>query len=296
MTGRLEVVRVGSLATIQDLGRPGRAHLGVPRSGALDEPALRLANRLLGNPDGAAGLELTLAGGTFRTHAATTVALTGALATVTVGGRAYGFATAVPVPAGATVHVGPAVSGVRSYLAVAGGVAVAPVLGSRSTDTLSGLGPAPLAAGDELPIGDPPTGVPGAPDVVPWRTHGDTVELRIRFGPRDDRFAGGGRGLCGTPYRLGSDSNRVGARLTGPGLTRVDAGELASEGVVLGAVQVTADGRPLVFLADHPTTGGYPVVGVVDRADLSALAQARPGDTVVFRSVTQRRWSDGPER
>ena len=149
----IEVVRQGLLTTVQDLGRVGYAHLGVGRAGALDAPALRLANRLVGNPDGAAGLETTLTGVSFRAEVATTAAVTGAPAAVTVDGEAVEFGAAFAVPEGAVVDVGRAETGVRSYVAVAGGVTVAPVLGSRSTDTLSGLGPPPLRAGFVLPIG-----------------------------------------------------------------------------------------------------------------------------------------------
>lgn len=266
----IEVLRAGPLTTVQDLGRPGLAHLGVPGSGALDQPALRLANRLVGNPPGAAGLEITLTGCVLRLRTPAVVAVTGAHARVTVAGEVVAFAAAVPVPAGAEVHIGRAVAGVRTYLAVSGGVDVPPVLGSRSTDTLSGLGPAPLRDGDLLPIG--PAAAPS------------TVELRFAEGPCADWFAA--PGLPDARYTVSPQSNRVGLRLTGQPLARVQARrdtELPSEGTVLGAVQVPADGQPLVFLADHPTTGGYPVIAVVHPDDLALLAQARPGATVVFR-------------
>jgi biotin-dependent carboxylase-like uncharacterized protein len=271
----LEVLRAGPLTTVQDLGRPGYAHLGVPCSGALDQPALRAANALVGNDSGAAGLEVTLTGCRLRFRVAATVALTGAPAALTVDGVAATFGTAVEVGADTTVHIGRAERGVRSYLAVAGGIDVSPVLGSRSTDTLSGLGPKPLRDKDLLPIGTSR----GQPSTVELPGCLSTVELRVRPGPREDWFD---EWLDGRAYTLSPVSNRVGARLAGPALTRAVAGELPSEGVVLGAVQVPADGQPLVFLADHPTTGGYPVVGVVHPADLPALAQARPGSSVVF--------------
>jgi biotin-dependent carboxylase-like uncharacterized protein len=196
-----------------------------------------------------------------------------------VDGRPAAFGAQVPVRAGAVLDVGPAVHGVRSYLAVAGGLAVEPVLGSRATDTLSGLGPAPLADGDVLPLGTP--GRPSTVHAVPGSVPPAELELRLRLGPRDDWFtAAAVTALLSAAYTVSPVGNRVGARLAGPALTRARTGELPSEGVVLGAVQVPADGHPLVFLADHPTTGGYPVVGVVD--DVSGLAQARPGTTVRF--------------
>jgi biotin-dependent carboxylase-like uncharacterized protein len=280
----VEVVRAGPLTTVQDLGRPGFAHLGVPRAGALDGPALRLANRLVGNAPEAAGLEVTAGGCALRLPVAGTVALTGAWAPLSVAGRPAGFGLPVPVPAGALVKVGRAVHGVRSYLAVGGGIEVEAVLGSRSTDTLSGLGPPPLRDGDTLPLGRPTE--PSTVDFVPWRPPPATLALRIALGPRADWFtAEAVAALLGTAYTVSPVSNRVGARLSGAALARAVAGELPSEGVVLGAVQVPASGQPLIFLADHPTTGGYPVIAVVD--DVTPLAQAVPGTTVTFH---------GPER
>ncbi|MEV5821351.1 biotin-dependent carboxyltransferase family protein [Micromonospora harpali] len=311
---RLEVLRAGALTTVQDQGRPGWAHLGVPRSGALDPAALRLANRLVGNPEDAAGLEITLTGCALRLTRAGTVALAGADADVWIGdgrlgdGRLGDVPTGDPntgdarrtgprpgvhlgdrpgdvgrplaVPAGAVVRIGPARSGLRTWLAVAGGIAVPPVLGSRSTDTLSGLGPPPLRDGDTLPLGDP-GGDPAPVDVTVGPPTPAALRLRLRLGPRDDWFTPAALDrLLGTAYTVSPVSNRVGARLTGAPLPRAVAGELPSEGLVLGAVQVPADGQPLIFLADHPTTGGYPVVGVVD--DVTPLAQARPGTTVTF--------------
>ncbi|BCB80507.1 biotin-dependent carboxyltransferase family protein [Phytohabitans flavus] len=275
----IEVLRAGPLTTVQDLGRPGFAHLGVPRAGALDGPALRLANRLVGNAPDAAGLEVTAGGCSLRLRSAGTVALTGASAPLSVDGRPAGFGLPVPVPAGAVVTAGRVVHGVRSYLAVGGGIAVEPVLGSRSTDTLSGLGPAPLRDGDRLPLGEPAT--PSTVDFVPWQPPPASLALRITLGPRADWFTPEAvAALLGTAYTVSPVSNRVGARLTGAALTRAEAAELPSEGVVLGAVQVPASGQPLIFLADHPTTGGYPVIAVVD--DVTPLAQAAPGTTVTF--------------
>jgi biotin-dependent carboxylase-like uncharacterized protein len=288
----ITVVRAGPLTTVQDLGRPGYAHLGVPRSGALDAPALALANRLVGNPVSAAGLETTLLGCAVRFARDAVVAVTGAPAAIKVDGVPVGFGTRVVVPAGATVDVGRASAGLRSYLAVAGGIDVEPVLGSRSTDTLSGLGPARLAAGMSVPIGADGGAGPrpgGSEGPVSVRSGAD-LALGVRFGPRDDWFVGLDAFLRAT-YTVSPVSNRVGARLIGPALTRSRPGELASEGVVLGAIQVPADGQPLIFLADHPTTGGYPVIGVVD--DVTPLAQARPGTTVSFHGPVS---SDGPQR
>ena len=273
----IEVIRAGSLTTIQDQGRPGYAHLGVPRSGALDAPAMRLANRLVGNPSPAAVLETTLLGCALRFTSPAIVAVTGAPAVVTVDGvRLSGV---LEVPAGGVLEVGHASAGVRSYVAVAGGITVDPVLGSRSTDTLSGLGPPPLTDGMTLPVGAPYRDPAWAAHMLPM-PHGELL-LRVRLGPRDDWVSV--TPLFESSYVLSPVSNRVGARLSGTALGRLQDGELPPEGVVLGAVQVPADGQPLIFLADHPTTGGYPVIGVVD--DVTPLAQARPGTTVRFREL-----------
>lgn len=281
----ITVVKAGLLTTVQDLGRPGYAHLGVARSGALDEPALIRANRLVGNADSAAGLETTLTGVTLRPEVPVTVAVTGAPAPVRVDGQPVEFDAAVPVPAGSLLEIGPASVGVRSYVGIGGGVTVAAVLGSRSTDTLSGLGPPPLRAGHAFPIGPPPSAVQPALSLL-WDApvaEVTEVELRVRLGPRQDWFSTTARdALLAEEFALSVKSNRVGARMSGPVLSRAVATELPSEGIVLGAVQVPADGQPLVFLADHPTTGGYPVIAVVDRADLPKLAQARPGAIVRF--------------
>ncbi|GGY11453.1 biotin-dependent carboxyltransferase family protein [Streptomyces djakartensis] len=289
MTDRaLAVVRAGALTTVQDLGRPGHAHLGVPRSGALDRPAADLVNRLTGNPHGAAVLETTLSGCAVRPRSTVTVAVAGAPCRVTVDGRPVAWGAPVRVPAGALLDVGPAVSGVRAYVGISGGIAVEPVLGSRSTDLLSGLGPAPLADGTVLPLGRP-TGAPARVDAAPQPAPPAELVLRVTLGPRDDWFTREAlRAFVSRSYRVSPASNRIGLRTDGPALERARPGELPSEGVVLGAVQVPPDGRPVVFLADHPTTGGYPVIAVVHTADLAAAAQAVPGTPVRFVAVRRR--------
>ncbi|MFD0903053.1 5-oxoprolinase subunit C family protein [Actinomadura sediminis] len=279
----IEVVRPGPLATVQDLGRPGLAHLGVPRSGAADGRAFRLANRLVGNPEGAAGVELTLGGAAFRFHRAAWIAVTGATLPVSIGGRPYGTNAPCHVPPGAVVEFGMPVSALRSYVAVRGGVAVDAVLGSRSTDLLSGLGPAPLKAGDRIPLGSVRGLDPLTVDVAPGPSMPETPVLRVLPGPRDDWFAPDAlRTLTSAVYRVSPDSNRVGVRLDGPALQRSRHGELGSEGMVTGSVQVPPSGLPIVFLADHPTTGGYPVIAVLAAASVPDAAQLRPGQRVRF--------------
>ncbi|ANH40048.1 KipI antagonist [Nocardioides dokdonensis FR1436] len=278
-----EVLSGGPLSTVQDLGRPGFAHLGVPRAGPLDRPAAALAHRLVGNPPTAALLEVTLGGLALRLDAATWVAVTGAAAPVSIDDRPCALARAVLVPAGGVLRVGSPRSGVRTYVALAGGIDVEPVLGSRATDTLAGVGPPALAPGQVLPLGRP-SGPPATVEALgPSPAGTPTGTLRVHPGPRAERL--GPRTLarlCAAAYVVAGESNRVGLRLVGPPMARAETGELASEGMVLGAVQVPPSGLPVVFLADHPPTGGYPVVAVVDAADLWQCAQLRPGDPVRF--------------
>lgn len=289
MTDRaLAVVRAGALTTVQDRGRPGHAHLGVPRSGALDAPAAALVNRLVGNPPEAAVLETTLTGCALRPRCAVTVAVGGAPCPVTVDGRPASWGAPVGVPAGALLDVGAAGSGVRSYVAVSGGVLAEQVLGSRSTDLLSGLGPPPLSDGMVLALGRP-RGRHACVDVSPQPAPPAELVLRVTPGPRADWFTPEAvRTFTSRAYRVSAASNRIGLRVEGHPLERARVGELPSEGMVLGAVQVPPDGRPVVFLADHPTTGGYPVIGVVRSRDLPAAAQAVPGTPVRFVGVRER--------
>jgi KipI family sensor histidine kinase inhibitor len=317
----IEVIRPGPLATVQDLGRPGYGHLGVPRSGAADVASLRLANRLVGNPDGAAGIEFTLGRAALRFSAGARVAVTGAPVPLTVepaadeAARDMPHGSAFEVPAGSVLRVGAPTAGVRSYLAVRGGVGVPPVLGSRSADLRSGLGPAALRPGNVLPMGEPgpasPMGVPGpaslmaepgpgSPMAEPGRASltaaeatgvqptvmpvaGETAVLHVVPGPRDDWFAPDAlRELCAGTYVVSPASDRTGLRLDGPALPFAGRGELLSEGVVTGALQVPHGGRPILLLADHPVTGGYPVIATVVSADIGLAAQLRPGSKLRF--------------
>jgi biotin-dependent carboxylase-like uncharacterized protein len=287
------VERPGALTTVQDAGRPGLAHLGVPRSGALDPAAHRLANRLVGNPETAPVLETTLTGVALRFFGDTVVAVTGAAAPVRLDGRPAGWGAAVRVRSGQLLDVGRARPGVRSYLAVCGGIAVPPMLGSVSTDLLSGLGPAPLAPDQILATGAPAAGPPAAagpplaspaPFTAALAPATGPVELPVRLGPRDGWLTPAGRATLTTAaFTVATESNRIGMRLRGAPVGQASRGELPSEGLVWGAVQLLPDGNLVVFLADHPTTGGYPVVAVVDPAGFSTCAQAAPGTPVRFR-------------
>ncbi|WP_205474556.1 biotin-dependent carboxyltransferase family protein [Nocardioides sp. SYSU D00038] len=278
MSGLL-VLDAGVLTTVQDRGRPGLAHLGVPRAGPLDAPAAALANRLVGNPPDAALLEVTLGGLAVRADAGRWVAVTGAPAPVTVDGRARGSARPEWLPAGAELRLAAPPSGVRTYVAVAGGIEVEPVLGSRATDTLAWVGPPRVSSGAVLPLGP----AVGRPEPVDTPREPVPGPVRLLPGPRADWCGPDPVGsLCAASYVVTDDSDRVGLRLDGPPLPRTREGELPSEGMVLGAVQVPPDGRPVVFLADHPVTGGYPVVAVVHPDDLWVCGQLRPGDPLRF--------------
>ncbi|MCJ1706314.1 5-oxoprolinase/urea amidolyase family protein [Microbacterium sp. VKM Ac-2923] len=279
----LTVTAPGAAATIQDLGRPGRAALGVARSGALDRAALRIANRLVGNVEDAAGVEILLGGFTARAERDTWIAVTGALSDVRIDGRAVDAYAPLPLPAGSEVSIGVARAGLRCYLAVRGGLAVPVTLGSRSSDVLAGLGQAPVVIGDVLATGSALFPGPSV-DHFPWSVPPGLVEVTVARGPRTDWFSRAAlETLFEAPWTVSSDADRIGIRLDGPMLTRVRRDELPSEGMRPGAIQVPPHGRPVVLLADGPVTGGYPVIAVVTDAGLDALAQARPGDRVRIR-------------
>ena len=266
----VRVVTAGWGTTIQDHGRPRYVDLGVPRSGAVDRRAHGLANRLVGNPESAAALE-TLGELTIEAddHVDVAISTTGTRQTLRPGDR---------------LTVPPADGRPWTYLAVRGGIVVEPVLGSRSHDTLSGLGPPPIVEGTVLPVGGDP-GTEMATDLAVHATVGTAV--RLWEGPRLDWFDGAFDLLVGRTWRVVGDVNRVGVRLdAGPFAPRPRrSGSMSSEGLLEGAIQVTPSGEPIVMLANHPTTGGYPVVAVVDPDDQHLVANARPGAELRFRRV-----------
>jgi biotin-dependent carboxylase-like uncharacterized protein len=277
----ITVLRPGAAATVQDLGRPGYAHLGVSRSGATDFTNHRRANRFVGNAEGAGTIELLLGGFAATLDVSRWCAVTGAPGAVTVDGLAVRDRALFLVPAGSRIDIAVASAGVRSYLAIAGGVLGTPVLGSASWDSLASHGTAPARSGTVWPLGEPA----GDP---PFSQHDVGIDpstpllLRFVWGPRDGLLAEADRrSLTGTPWTVDALSDRVGSRLTGRRIA-LAAGALPSEGCVRGSIQVPPSGEPIVFLSDHPVTGGYPVVGVVDPGDCDRLAQARPGTGVVL--------------
>jgi antagonist of KipI len=284
----IHIVAPGTLTSVQDAGRFGHTHLGVGPSGAMDSVALRLANMLVGNDDNTAALEMTLRGPTLRFDDSAVVAITGA----EIDARVPTWRP-LPMRAGQTLDVGPLRNGARAYLAVRGGIGVAPVLGSRSTDINAALGPfggRVLVAGDTLPTtrtSAPVEHVAWSLDPSPWfDDRGDRPVALIRgahFGRLDVQSQ---QAVFEREFRIGSQSNRVGFRLQGPALRLREPLELISEGVVPGTVQLPPDGEPIVLMAEAPTTGGYPRVGHVAAVDLPRLAQRRPGQAVRFVEVS----------
>lgn len=275
----VEILSGGALTTVQDLGRPGLAALGIGRSGAADQGAAALANRLVGNSPDSAVLEAVLGGLRLRPDRPVVVAAAGTSAGLLVGGRHQSGHAPVLVPANRVLEVQAPRVGLRTYLAVAGGFMAPPVLGSRSRDTLAGIGPEPLRAGQALRIGS----AHGSPRVAGmWAgLPAPPVTLDVSPGPRADWFDI--KTLTVSGWEVAADLDRVGTRLAGGTVDRVVTAELPSEGVVRGAVQIPPDGRPVLFGPDHPTTGGYPVIAVLTDRSADIAAQLRPGTTVRFR-------------
>ena len=277
----LEILRTGPLALVQDLGRVGLAHIGVTRSGAADRRSHTLANRLVANPDDRATIEVTFGGFAARVRGGDVdVAVTGADAGPRVDGNMFGNNSIQHVRDGEVISLGAPHSGLRSYLAVRGGIDVTPVLGSRSYDVMSAIGPLPLQPGDVLPVGEHTREYPEldqAP-VAPISEH--LVELRVVPGPRDDWLVDPDA-LVHTIWMVSDRSDRVGMRLEGRPLQyRVPDRVLPSEGATRGAIQVPPNGLPVILGPDHPVTGGYPVVGVIADEHIDKVAQVRPGQYV----------------
>ncbi|MEJ7138462.1 5-oxoprolinase/urea amidolyase family protein [Amphibiibacter pelophylacis] len=291
----LVVRQTGLLALFQDLGRPGQAGQGVSASGAMDRAALRAANRLVGNPPGAACIELAYGGFEVESRGDTVVALTGAdvpLTLISAAGPRWPLSSHAPLALadGDRLQVGPPRAGMRSYLALRGGFAVEPVLGSCGTDVLAGIGPAPLAVGDVLGVGALAQGVVGAAGspVADLPAAGDTVTLDVVLGPRTDWLVPQAVELLrAQAWQVTPQSNRVGLRLQGnTPLAHATPRELPSEGTSCGAIQVPPSGQPVLFLADHPMTGGYPVIGAVAPYHLDLAGQIPVGAFVRFHPVS----------
>ncbi|KAA0102210.1 5-oxoprolinase/urea amidolyase family protein [Mycolicibacterium sp. P1-18] len=277
----LEILATGPLALLEDLGRPGLAHLGVTRSGAADRQSHTLANRLVANPPDRATIEITFGGFSARVRGGdVAVAVTGADADPSVDGVAFGINSIRHVRDGQVISLATPRSGLRSYLAVRGGVDAEPVLGSRSHDVMSAIGPRPLRPGDVLPVGPHATDFPELDQAPVAPITGDVLDLVVVPGPRDDWFTDADA-LVRTDWVASERSDRVGTRLTGTPLApRFADRQLPSEGATRGAIQVPPNGLPVVLGPDYPVTGGYPVIGVVLDRDVDRMAQVRPGQHV----------------
>ncbi len=310
----IEILDGGMLTTVQDLGRTGYQRYGVPVSGAMDRCALRIANRLVGNEESAAGLELTLQGPEVRLPGGAVLAMTGADCAPRLNGRPMPQWRTIAAPAGSTLECGTARDGLRAYLAVRGGIDVPVLLGSRSTfmrSRFGGFQGRSLRAGDSLPVvglgagealyargphtaGHPPVGESrggAAPilslprDRIPL--YGHVHRLRVIMGPQDDAFTDeGATTFFSSEYELSPQSDRIGCRFTGPPVQHRAGADIVSDGIVWGAVQVSGDRMPIVLMADCGTTGGYTKIATVVSVDLGDLAQAVPGDRVRFVAVT----------
>jgi antagonist of KipI len=289
----IEVRAPGLLTTVQDLGREGFGPMGVSPSGAADAVALRVGNRLAGNAEGAAGLEMTLLGGTFFFREAVVAALTGSDFAPALDDRRVETWSSVEIRAGQTLQLGPTRAGARCYLCVRGGIDVKPFLGSASTHLLSGIGGfegRALRKGDVLKVGRA---------IEAFRTFrkrnlarraleklAPRKVLRVTAGPQSDWFSKEEQKMfyAGT-YRVTEESNRMGLRLEGAAIASAPGGEMISEGVSLGAVQITASGLPIILFVEQQTTGGYPKIANVISADMSSLGQLRPRDEIRFELV-----------
>ncbi len=283
----------GPLTTIQDLGRPGYLRYGIPPSGPVDLMSFLLANRLVGNLDAAAALECTLIGPRLEMRGECVIAATGADMAMTVNDREVPRWAAVAVRAGDLVKLGPARQGVRTYLAFHGGIDVPLAVGSRATylrGALGGFQGRQLKKGDLVTLFPPPrTGQAGErrvrPDLIP--TGAGEVAVRVVLGPQADRFTPEGIGtFLSAPYEMTPQADRMGARLQGPAITHTRGHDIISDGVPLGAIQVTGDGQPIVLLVDRQSTGGYTKVATVCSFDVGRVGQAKPGQRLRFKALT----------
>ena len=304
----MNILFPGPLSTVQDMGRTGHAAQGYPECGACDKYALALGNLLCGNPETAAAIEMTLAGATVQFEQSTVVALTGAVCAPTLDGKSIPLNAPVRIPAGATLETGMFTAGLRAYLCVQGGVDVSSVLGSRSTDLkcrIGGVEGRALRKGDHLPIGKAAPGfdfnrAARVADLLadrPWLLRPRTAHawlgeqviplLRAVPGPQDEAFTSEGlHAFFSGLYAVTPDSNRMGVKLSGPAASTRNGSDILSDGIVEGSVQISANGQPILMLADHQTTGGYAKIATVIAPDLSAAAQLRPGEPAAFRPVT----------
>ncbi len=319
----LEIIVAGALTTLQDGGRKGFAAKGYPECGAADKYAMQLANIIAGNgaASNAAVLECTLMGASVKANEAVLLALAGAVCTPTVNGNAVPMFAPILLNAGDVLALGACKTGLRTYLAVHGGIDARPVMGSRATDTKCGIGGVEgraLKVGDVLPLAPKTSGrvakkayvklcnaaakhgwqnlqVTGLPEQwlqqpihnSKWQGGKQSPVLRVVLGPQDDAFTPAGIAIFTSAlYPLTVDSNRMACKLKGAAIETVNGSDIISDGIVEGSIQVASDGQPIVMLADHQTTGGYAKIATVIPPDVSVLAQLRPGDSVAFAAIS----------
>jgi antagonist of KipI len=285
----IRVLDPGPQTTVQDGGRRGQLRYGIPPSGPVDARSFALANRLVGNPENAAGLEFTLIGPRLRAEAPCAVAVTGAESPVTVNDAPAAAWTTLTLDAGDVLKIGPARSGVRGYVAVAGGIDVPAVLGSRATylrGRLGGVEGRALRRDDVVRVGGAPSVrryAISARAIPDWRAE---PVLRVVLGPQADRFTDEGiAAFLGGSYEVLPQSDRMGARLQGPRIAHARGHDIISDGIALGAVQVPGDGQPIVLLVDRQSTGGYTKIATVCSFDIPRVGQAKPGQRVRFSAM-----------
>jgi antagonist of KipI len=284
------VIRPGMLTTVQDLGRWGYQSEGVPVAGPMDTYAHRYANRLVGNPDNAAALEVTLLGPELQADEEIVCAVSGGRFELAVDRTLVSINVPFAVPAGGRLRFGNRLAGTRAALAVRGGFDLPAVFGSRATSLISRMGPLEgraLKAGDVLPVGAPPL-IATAGAGVPMALPGGGSRLRVLMGPHDALFTAAAReALLTSRFIVTPQSNRMGYRLDGPRLTHASRAEILSDATPIGSLQVPASGQPILLMADRQTTGGYPKIATVITADLPLAGQLAPGDWIEFSAVSR---------
>jgi len=299
----IRIVEPGPQTTVQDLGRVGQLRYGIPPSGPVDVRAFVIANRLVGNADGAAGLECTLMGPRFTVETACAIAVTGAEAPITINGDAADAWTTLPLAAGDTVRIAAARAGVRIYVAFSGGLDVSPVLGSRATylrGRLGGVEGRALKRDDVLRCLAAPAPPRRRLARAEIPTYEAEPEFRVVLGPQDDRFTAEGiAAFLAGPYEMLPQSDRMGARLKGPRIAHARGHDIISDGIALGSIQVPGDGQPIILLVDRQSTGGYTKIATVGSFDIGRVGQVKPGQRVRFRAMElaeahrlRRRWDE----
>ncbi|MFU0826739.1 MAG: Biotin-dependent carboxylase-like putative protein [Lachnoclostridium sp.] len=288
----IQIISPGALTTVQDYGRVGFCEIGFSPSGAVDTRSMELANILVGNEMGEAVLECTIIGPTIYFTRDNVIAVTGAYMAPRIDGREIPMNRAVTVKTGETLSLGTAETGCRTYIAFAGGLAIKKCFGSKSTDIKCGIGGVngrPIKAGDEIEFANPVSYLKGMEKRVHRQMEAVALPktIRVIMGPQDDYFTEEGiKTFLSSPYKLTNDSNRMACKLSGPVIASKKTTDIISDGISLGSIQVSINGQPIVMLSDRQTTGGYAKIATVISADIPNIAQCKPGDSLLFQSVS----------